>query len=267
MLTMLRDNEYRISTTLELFGKTHGFMPFKTKNGLKGWLCNPVLRGGLGYKYDRAPKKKDPDYSPRPTTNKYKEVVWDIHEALITHEEFALIERHLEMNRNRWGKNTKSSVKLLTGICTCGSCGQKMSYRSSRWRPVIFCQNVQCENRYKTVREELVTDPINQAIAHRLATLRTSQEPETPEVTRLRQEIAEITSRNDPDFKEALDKKKAKLHSLLSKPSFAPEIVERLKDPDFWQAMSEDELRRTYLLLLGPVRVYSRDRVEVGFQI
>ena len=267
LLDTLRQNQWRLMTSLEVFRAAHPSFPITTKNGLKSWLVNPVLRGGLGYLYDRAPKHRDPGRVPRPTTNRYKEIVWDTHPALLSHDEYALVERHLEMNRRNWGNNVKATTRLLTGICSCGVCGKRMSYRSSRWRPVLFCQNADCARRYKTVREELVTGAINEALAHRLSVLRTEEAPDLPEAVKLREEIVALEALQDPDLAEALERKRVRLRALQSKPAFSPEVQEVLATPGFWLHLSPDELRRMYLLILDEVRVFDRDHTEVSFRI
>lgn len=268
LLQLLRSNNWRLQTSLEAFRATHASFRITTKNGLKSWLCNPVLRGGLGYLYDRAPKAPDPQRKPRPVTNRYREIVWGTHEALLSHEDYAVIERHLAMNRSQWGTNAKAVPRLLTGLCTCDACGHRINYRSGATKtPVLFCQTPGCARRYKSVRETVVVEAINAALGHRLSVLRTEEAPELPEAVKLRREIASLEALADPDLADALEKKRRRLQALQAQPAFSPEVQAVLATPAFWRYLAPDELRRMYLLILDEVRVTDADQIRVTFRL
>ena len=111
-LERLREQGYRFGKTVKEFND----IPLKTSSSVRAWLTNPFLRGGIGFGSDHK-------YS-------FKKVVWGLHEPIIRHEDWFAIERVLEFNTSLWGKNTKMTPKLLSGICFCSECGNRLAYSS-----------------------------------------------------------------------------------------------------------------------------------------
>lgn len=235
-LERLREQGYRFGKTVKEFND----IPLKTSSSVRAWLTNPFLRGGIGFGSDHK-------YS-------FKKVVWGLHEPLIKHEDWFAIERVLEFNTSLWGANTKMKPKLLSGICFCSECGNRLAY-SSRVKEThtlnMRCNTFKCVHHAKRVNHEMIVTAINSALAKRSKQLAAKTETEPLEVGKLRNEIDMLTKLDDPDLKEAIKRKKEKMTALLLNES--PILKERAKlmaEPAFWKhALSIDDqyLREVYL--------------------
>ena len=84
-LDILRSKGWRMHSALDLY---KGPCPLNSCRAVKAWLLNPILRGGIGYHQSK-------------TTLLYAEVVWDLHEPLISHSEF----RHMLLKWKRTDAN------------------------------------------------------------------------------------------------------------------------------------------------------------------
>ena len=235
-LERLREQGYRFGKTVKEFND----IPIKTSSSVRAWLTNPFLRGGIGFGSDHR-------YS-------FKKVVWGSHEPLIKHEDWFAIERVLEFNTSLWGKNTKMNPKLLSGICFCSECGNRLAY-SSRVKEThtlnMRCNTFKCVHHAKRVNHQMIVDGINAALAKRAKQLAAKTETESLEVTKLRGEIATLTKLDDPDLEEAIKRKKEKMTALLLNES--PILKERAKlmgEPGFWKhavSLPDNRLREIYL--------------------
>jgi site-specific DNA recombinase len=235
-LERLREQGYRFGKTVKEFND----IPLKTSSSVRAWLTNPFLRGGIGFGSDHK-------YS-------FKKVVWGLHEPLIRHEDWFAIERVLEFNTSLWGANTKMKPKLLSGICFCSECGNRLAY-SSRVKEThtlnMRCNTFKCAQHAKRVNHQMIVEAINSALAKRSKQLAAKTETEPLEVGKLRNEIDMLTKLDDPDLKEAIKRKKEKMTALLLNES--PILKERAKlmsEPSFWKhALSLDDqyLREVYL--------------------
>lgn len=271
LIEELRVNNWRITSALRSFRDKYDEMPLATTQSLKAWLCNPVLRGGLGYHFDGAPKKKLqgkdklPPGSPKPSYSyRFRDIVWNTHEALLTHDEWRYIEARSAYNRAMWGKNAKNPPRLLTGLCVCGGCGKKMSYRSGKWIAALQCHNsIDCPRRYKGVHEHIIIDAINSALSERAEQLLTYTALESPEIDALRKKVAELEADNDPDAVELLARKRRKLRLLEGAPEIDPEQLAALRDPVVWTHMPDPQLRAVYEELVERVVVTDQQTLQV----
>ncbi|MFN9906824.1 MAG: hypothetical protein ACK56F_12005, partial [bacterium] len=85
---------------------------------MRSWLLNPTIRGALAYDQIK--------------NHEFKQVLWDQHDALLSHEDFAAMQVVMECNRRLWGRHGHKSVRALTGLCVCGECGNKLVYIPGR---------------------------------------------------------------------------------------------------------------------------------------
>lgn len=264
LIKELREKDWRITSALKSFRDKFDDVPLATTQSLKVWLFNPVLRGGLGYHYDGAPKKKE-DARPGATYSyQFKDVVWNTHEALLSQEEWRYIEARSAYNRAMWGRNAKNPPRLLTGLCVCGGCGKKMSYRSGKWIAAINCHgSIDCPRRYKGVHEHLIIDAINSALSKRAEQLLTYTALESPELAALRKKIQELEAENDPDYADALARKRRKLKQLEGVPEINPEQLAALRDPVVWTHMPDPQLRAVYEELVDRVVVTDPQTLQV----
>jgi DNA invertase Pin-like site-specific DNA recombinase len=254
-LQTLRDNNWRMSTALNLWHQEGlGPIPINTCRSIRGWLLNPILRGGIGY-------NQQPN-------NLFQEVVWDTHEPLISHDEVKLFTQVLETNRRMWGSNNHLIPRLVTSLCKCGHCGRTMSYAGGRKTPALLCQARACPQRYKSTRESVIAVAIAEALAAKAEALALSiPNNETPEQADLRASIAALEALNDPDLADAIAAKRHRLSQLRSAPVVSPETLEALRDPRLYELATYEELTDLYQQFVVQVVVTSQavERVDLRF--
>ena len=255
-LERLREQGYRFGKTVKEFND----IPLKTSSSVRAWLTNPFLRGGIGFGSDHK-------YS-------FKKVVWGLHEPIIKHEDWFAIERILEFNTSLWGANTKMKPKLLSGICFCSECGNRLAY-SSRVKEThtltMRCNTFKCVYHAKRTNHAMIVEAINAALAKRAKQLAAKTETEPLEVAKLRNEIDMLTKLDDPDLKEAIKRKKEKVTALLLNES--PILKERAKlmgEPDFWKHavnLPDNRLREIYLEFVLKVTANPTEVTQVDLRI
>ena len=162
-----------------------GPCPLNSCRAVKSWLLNPVLRGGIGYHNSKK-------------THTYAEVVWDLHEPLISHVEFRHALIKMEENRNQWGRNVQNTPQLLTGLGWCPNCGKRLKY-AGRTRTIksLLCTTRGCVSRYKSTHESLIVKAINKALAAKAKELGQHITDEPPEAAALRDQIDRLQKLND----------------------------------------------------------------------
>jgi len=237
-IQLLKDCDMRMTRALEKWQKTHETLPFACNTSVKGWLENPVIRGGVGWLKGK--------------TRTFSQVIWDQHQPLISHADFAIMERQFEQNRKSWGSTARLPPMLLTGLCVCGTCKMRLTYQRRRTYPSLLCKHIKCANRYKGIRETTVVEAINSALSKRNTELANIVKKEdSPAVLKLRKEIAQLEALNDPDFAGALEIKRARLaETQVINNAPDPKALEAFADPTIWAQLNRDELRELYLELL-----------------
>ena len=195
-LDTLRSVEWRMNTALDRFEKP---CPLNSCRAVKAWLVNPILRGGIGYL--------------QKANHQFEQVVWDLHEPLISHAEFRYIQIKLEENRRHWGTNTDRTPKVLTGLCWCPNCGKKLAYAGSRTINSVICKTRGCISQYKGTRESLIIEEVNRQLAAKATELGQHITEEPPEAAGIRDQIDRLEQMNDPDLEEAIAAKRAKAHA------------------------------------------------------
>lgn len=230
LIATVKDHGWRIATALTAFEEP---IPIKTPCGLRHWLRNPIIRGALAYQQrDRS----------QPTR-----FLWNQHEALLSHEDYAVMQVVMTKNRQLWGSQGKKTLRALTGLCVCDECGHRMKYASksfSRKVTALYCGYFGCALRYKPIAEERILDfvvpALAQQAAERLAAL--TEQAELPEVTALRRQIEALEAQNDPDLEGALECKRQRLAALNSAPQVNADLVRSIADPAWFDSLEYDEL-------------------------
>ena len=225
-LVLLESVGWRMTTALN---QCTPKAPLNSVMSVKGWIYNPILRGGIGYY--------------RQGHCQYREIVWDCHEAIISHEKFSEIKCVMEDNRKMWGFNAKTKPKLLTGLCKCPNCGNRLAYSKTN----LICAKRECVSQYKGTKEAVIVEAINQKLQSAASKLGEFLGDEPPEAQALRDQIKHLESMNDLDLADAVEAKKRKLSALLQSPS--PETAERisaLASSDAWKNATAEELRLVY---------------------
>lgn len=230
LIATVKQHGWRIATAMTAFEEP---IPIKTPCGLRHWLLNPVIRGALAY------QQRD--------RNKPTRILWDQHEPLLSHEDYAVMQVVMSKNRQLWGRHSQKVPRALTSLCVCAACGHRMKYASksfSRTVTALYCGWFGCEVRYKPVPEERILDfvviDLARQAAERLALLAHSAEP--PEVALLRRQIEALKAQDDPDLEDALERKRQRLAALISAPQVNAELVRKIADPAWFDSLSYDEL-------------------------
>lgn len=254
-LRYLRGTGWRMNTALDQWAAAgNGDIPLHSCRAVKAWLTNPILRGGLGY-HQKA-------------NHRFEQIVWDTHEPLLTHSEYASIERQLEANRRMWGRHSQHKQRLLTSLCRCGHCSKAMSYAGSRTIPAVVCRSRGCPQQYKSTHESLIAGAIAHTLAdHAEALVSHAPQSESPETLALIKAITSLEALNDPDLDEVIEVKRARLAALRLKPLIEPEILAALRDPGLYEHASYDELAVLFHRFVAQVVVTNQavERVVLRF--
>ena len=251
-LDILRSKGWRMHSALDLF---KGPCPLNSCRAVKAWLLNPILRGGIGYHQSK-------------TTLLYAEVVWDLHEPLISHSEFRQMLLKMEENRRQWGRNVSRVPNVLTGLCWCPNCGKKLKYAGGRTIPAVICATRGCISRYKSTHESLVIEAVNKALAAKAEQLGQHITEEPPEAADLRDQIDRLQKLNDPDLEDAIKTKQQKLTNLLATASPTDRArVAALADEKAWEMATEEELRLIYLEFVGRIEADRGQVVSVALKL
>ena len=252
-LDILRSEDWRMNAALDRF---EGPCPLNSNRAVKTWLLNPILRGGIGYHNNQK-------------TLVFNEVVWDLHEPLISHGEFRQMMIKMEENRNHWGRNVKNTPQLLTGLCWCPNCGKRMKYAGrTRTIKAVLCTTRGCVSRYKSTRESVIVEQLNKALAAKAQELGQHISDEPPEAAVIRDQIDRLQKLNDPDLQEVIETKQQKLRNLLATSSPTDQArVAALADVEAWKMATEDELRAIYLEFVSKIEADRGEVVSIQLKI
>jgi DNA invertase Pin-like site-specific DNA recombinase len=205
-------------------------VPFRSVRGVRAWLLNPTIRGGIGYQQGR--------------NHTFAEVHWDQHPALLTHAQFAEFERQVQQNRRLWGSNVTRQPRILTSLVVCAECGNVMKYISGRAIPSLRCYGDLCSQLYRGTREDVIVqfaiDAIRERAVERLAAMATQSEP--PEARELRRQIESLEKLADPDLAPVIEAKRQRLEAVLTRPTVDGELVQKLADPRWWDLADAAEV-------------------------
>jgi DNA invertase Pin-like site-specific DNA recombinase len=243
---------WQINTGLATFD---GLSAIKTRMGVRVWLLNPTLRGGVPY-------GKQPN-------GRHEQVLWEQHPPLISAEDFIAATAALERNRKLWGSNHKRRLRALTGLCVCVHCGTRMRYIPRRVTPSLACFGEDCCRPYRGSREndvlEAVIDSLSQRAAARMAGLVTDDEH--PEATRLKTQIAALERQGDPDLSEAIKRKQQRLKGLLQQPVIDPDLERKIADRAWFDLLSYDELTAVVQQLIREIRLANGEPQAIDLKL
>jgi DNA invertase Pin-like site-specific DNA recombinase len=234
---------------------------------LQSWFCNPVIRGHLGYGYDRA--------SGKGWNQRWAEIRYDQHPALISEADWRELADLLRRPRNRFKHCTDAEVRNgLTGLLRCASCGHRLSRNSSAgvawWR---------CRHRLCTARagiKELQVMPLVVAAcvaeAERLAAAVAEPQAADPIVTAMQDELEmmqRLAARN-PDNRAmaaAVQEQRQKIEALKRKDRQSVDVAayEMMQHPAFFMDATPEEQRAMFAAVLRSVTVGQRGAI-VGIQ-
>jgi DNA invertase Pin-like site-specific DNA recombinase len=236
----LKLHHWRMGTALASFPEP---IPIRSSRGVRAWLLNPTLRGAIAYE--------------QVSNHRFRKILWDRHPPLLSQEDYAQMEAVISRNRTLWGSNARRTVRALTGICCCLSCGYKMKYISARTIPSLRCGYESCPRRYKGTKEAIilgwVIEQLSSQAAQKLAA--TVEQPESPEVAQLRQQIKTLEEQADPDMAEGLERKRQRLAELIRRPAIDPDLERKIADPRWFASLTYEELTAVVQQLVARVEL------------
>ena len=236
-ITALKANDWRMMPTLR---QCNGEAPFRSCRGVRAWVLNPTLRGGVGYQ--------------QLANHEFQQVLWERHEALLTHADHAEFLAMTANNRKRWGINTKTKPRALTSICKCAECGCTMKYIGGRTIPSVRCNGDTCSQLFKGTRESVIISYALEQIAGQAtrALAAAAADGEPLEVLELREQIAKLEALGDGDLVPVIQAKQQRLEALRRQPQYEPELLGKISDPR-WAALATYEEVRLMLqrLVIG----------------
>ncbi len=248
----LRCHNWQINTAMKAFD---GELAIKTRAGVRVWLINPTLRGGVPY------VKKG--------NGRHERVLWDQHPPLLSQADHQAVVATLERNKQLWGSNHFRPQRALTGLCVCVHCGTKMRYIPRRATPALACFGDGCIRPYKGSREADVLKAVVGALSDR-ATARlagAADECEHPGAAQLRAEVASLERLNDPDLAEGIRRKQQRLKAMLQQPAVDPELEQKIADPRWFDLLEYGELTAIVQQLVREVRLANGEPEAIGLKL
>ena len=253
-LDTLRSTQWRMSTALDKWAaEGRGALPLNSSRAVRAWLVNPVIRGGLGYHQQK--------------NHTYREVVWDTHPALLSHEEYEGVTYQLEENRRMWGHNSDVVPRLLTSLCQCGECHKGMSYAGGRTIRSLICKTRNCPQQYKSTHESVIRDCVLAELARRAQDLANLITEEPPEAQLLRDSIQSLEALSDPDLEDAIKAKRYKLQQLHHQKPVNLQVINALCRPTTLAQLDPEELRLLFQQLVKCIEVKSQAVSRIQLQM
>lgn len=245
----------------------HGVKMYPTS--FRRYILNPCLRGHTVYKVDGD-----------------EEIHYNTHPALLTEAEYQELERTTTLKTRR--DTSKYSLHYLAGLFRCAECGAAMSKTGSyNGKNVLRFQCAaykafglkSCTNK-KTLAASIVKRKTIEQLrqyAHQITkeidTLATDQKKDNPEILKLQQQIIGLKKLGDnPAIANAildLEKqiKNHEHHRSIRSSTIKEDkkILYALLQADFFESLSDEELRSICLRFIGSVK-YSGGK-ELNFSM
>jgi DNA invertase Pin-like site-specific DNA recombinase len=238
-IATLKANSWRMLPSL----KALPAVPFRSVRGVRSWLLNPTLRGGVGY--HQLPN------------HQFREILWDRHQPVLSHADFASFLAITESNRKRWGANATTIPRALTSLCRCAECGNTLKYIGGRTIPSLRCSGETCSQLYKGTREAVIIafalQQLATGAASQLAAAARNDEP--PEAVELRQQITKLEALDDPDLLPVIEAKRHRLVAVLKQPSVDQQLLEKIADPRWADLATYDEVRTMLQQLVASIEI------------
>lgn len=239
------------------------FKDFPRENGLRYWLCNPILRGHLGY-----------FYRSRSQTTIF---VPNTHPSLISSSEFDEIQRLLEIARKGERRGTGDRLPLA-GLVYCGLCGSKAkAYRHRkgdrlviRWYCVGIHTPIQACVKTPSIRYEVIENAVIAALTSRGEQIALMTEEvqadvvDTPEIVELQKSLKAIELLpSNSALVEAQSQITNQIAALRltqhtqkeSQTAMMQDLIEISSSAGFWQWLDNDSKRRLYKRFIDRISI------------
>ncbi|MEM9263904.1 MAG: recombinase family protein [Cyanobacteria bacterium P01_F01_bin.13] len=239
------------------------------------WLRNPVHRGHIWCWNPPKHRRKKGDPPPEQIILEYA-----AHEPLITHQQWAIIEKQLSERRFLWGRNNNKKHPLQ-GLCLCSACGHRLVRNIGvkngyKW-PSLRCDNTLCDAGAYSYRkaEDAVITAICSAV-DRLAEAYAlpPESAKSPELIKLEDERAQIQALYNQTPLDGLGKALEEINQRIIQLSAQPvapvlnkeelrEFALAVADPDVWGEADDDLKREIYQGLIESIIINcSKNRAD-----
>lgn len=252
LIDQLIDHNWRMLPTLKAFPEP---CPLNNIRSFRAWLLNPTIRGAIAYK--------------QLPNHQYEEILWDRHQPLMTHEEFATFQRQLKINRKNWGANATRKIRPLTGLCVCSECGKRMTYVAQRKHASLKCKGDKCSQLYRSTREELIIRYALNALTTKAAEAMAAavNQPISPEIIELQRQIEALQRLNDPDTQPLITAKKNKLQSLIAAPQTDQLMLEKISHPRWDDHATREDLVEIFHALIDTITITKQQPTAIKLRI
>ena len=263
-----------------------------TRSGLRQWLVNPVLAGGIPtqttHRDNSVTGKKK--FKHRLPSDQWG-IIWidDAEWAIITQSQHNDIKNILKQNRNNsWASDTRHSendINIFSGLLKCSMCGASYTRCSAKSRKsgerkyhyqCSFYQSRKCTQKKMIINNKLEQQVIEALVnmAENLAGMVDAINPdditESEEIVTLRRQLESLEAipGNNQAINEAKENIKQQLATLLTlnsnqsiqKTLIKSELVAMFNDSDFWYGLSMKDKKSVLGRLLRQI-VIDGDRV------
>jgi len=231
-------------------------------NSLQAWFCNPVIRGHIGHRLEKA--------SGQGWKRRWGEIHYDQHPPLISEADWQELAQQLQQTRNLFQGPGQPAQHALTGLLRCATCGHRLRRNTSAGTAWWRCRHRLCGER-AGVREDRVLPVVIEACmaaADRLAAAVAAPQAEDPAVAAKRRDLEQLEAlaRRNPAVVPACEALRAEIAAMKNRPRVAPDVEairERLQDPRLFSLASPAELRAVLAGVLLEVRVAPGGGLEV----
>jgi hypothetical protein len=228
-------------------------------NSLQAWFVNPVIRGHLGHMYDPA--------SGQGWNARWRQMLYDQHEPLISETEWQDLAAHLRRTRNRFLDGPQREARHgLTGLMVCAGCNRRLRRNTSGvgekltawWR----CRHPGCTAK-GGIRETDATELVVKACidaATQLAAIRAMPLDDDPAIAMKRRDLEQLLglAQRNASLEPAVAALRQEIDAMSIRPRQMPDMSAlsgMIEDPGFFSEGTPEELRAVFALVLGSVVV------------
>jgi site-specific DNA recombinase len=226
-------------------------------NSLQAWFCNPVIRGHLGYGYDRR--------SGKGWNMRWAEIKYDQHPALISEADWRQLADLLRRPRNRFlGGGTTDTQHGLTGLLRCASCDHLLRRNSSAgvvwWR----CRHRLCQARGSVKERDVLPVVVDACVAEATRLAAAVSEPSGPDPAVLAMqdelEMMQRLAARNPDNRAmaaavAEQQQRIQAAQRTERTAVDQDVYERMQRPEFFTNATAAEQRALFGAVLSAVLI------------
>lgn len=233
---------------------------------LQMWFCNPVIRGHLGYHYDKT--------SGKGWNMRWEEIHYNQHQALISDDDWNELAVLLQQPRNRFSTGDTSIKHGLTGLLRCETCQHLLRRNSAQevvwWR----CRHRLCNHRAAIKEKDIMPVVVEACVseAERLAQIATEPEVNNPELNKMLIELElmeQMAARNPNNraMSAAVQEQRQKIEALRRVDHKASDttIYNCMLMPEFFMGATPEQQRVMFSSVLRAV-IIGRSGVIVEVQ-